>query len=664
MHGFNFRKRFRRGPVSLRESFPANIPWPMLEKVYTAPPGTGTVVLGKTLPSLMYEAVGRFKNLRAFNQPHGESWKPFSLEDFRRHSEELAVGLAHLGLRRGDRLALYMESDAYYCIIDMGCLIAGVIDVPVYLTHEPKQIEYVITHSEAQVVAVSDLDYLEEITDVLDRCPSVRAVIVAEGVEQEDLPLPNGIELHTLASVRDYGRQRLHDDEQALEKLLQQIEPDDIATIIYTSGTTGQPKGVMLSHQNISYNALTSFSGIPDYRPGADGEVAISFLPLTHIFARTLQYGFLYHGTSVYFTSPDRLSQDLKRVRPTMFLTVPRVLEKVYGRILERIGEAGGVKKAVAGWALGVGERYELSSDSSGIFRSELAIADRILFRKWREALGGRVRYVISGGAALSAKLTNLFGAAGINVLQGYGLTETSPVITFNRPDRNRAGTVGEPIPGVEVTIGEDGEILTRGPHVMMGYYKDQERTDEVIDADGWFHTGDIGAFTGDGYLQITDRKKDLFKLSTGKYVMPQPLESQLTTDPLIEQAVVVGSGYKYCTALIFPDEEKVRAYVRSRDGDDAESVDELLAAQVVKNRFRELVEQANEGMDRWSRVKRFRIVAAHLTPENGLLTPTMKVKRGRVQEEFAREIEEMYEDGEESPNVVVVERLEHQQAA
>lgn len=633
--------------------------------VYTAPPGTGSPHLGKTLPQLMYEAAERYRNLRALNQPQGETWKPFSLEDLRRHAEELAVGLTQLGLDRGDRVALYMESDVYYCILDMGCLVAGIVDVPIYLTHADDQIEYVITHSEAAAIAVSDPGHLDDIAGVLERCPSVKYVIIAEGIEQEDVPQLSGeIDVLTMASVRDLGRRRMHDEEGVVKRLLDRLSAHDLATIIYTSGTTGRPKGVMLSHENITYNALTAFSGMHDYRTGADGETAISFLPLTHIFARTLHYGFLYHGTSVYFTTPDHLTRDLPRVRPTMFLTVPRVLEKVYGKVLERITEMNGVKRALANWALSVGEDYDHGESPAGAYKMKLGAADRILFHRWRSALGGRIRYIISGGAALSEKLTKLFGAAGIDVLQGYGMTETSPVITFNRPGRNRAGTVGEPMPGLEVAIAEDGEILTRGPHIMQGYYKDTERTEETIDADGWLHTGDIGEFSDDGYLRITDRKKDLFKLSTGKYVMPQPLENRLTMHPLIEQAVVVGSGYKYCTALLFPDEEKMRVFARSRGIDGDRPVEDLVATPVLQQRFRRLVEDANKGMDHWSRIKRFRIVPTHLTPESGMLTPTLKIRRRHVQEAFEEQIEAMYTDEKQDTSTVVVERFDHREAA
>ena len=612
-----------------------------------------------TLTKILYDAADRYSNPRLLNQPQGDEWRPYSLEDFRRHAEETAIGLIHIGLERGDRVAMYMDSDAYFCIVDMGCLIAGLIDVPIYLTHASEQVKFVIDHCEASAVVVSTLEHLDEIRDVLAECPTVKHVIVAEMAYDNDVePLRDGVSITNLADVREQGRGRIHDGKDGLDDLLEQIEPGDLATIIYTSGTTGQPKGVMLTHENISHNALTAFSGLPDYASGPDGEIAISFLPLSHIFARSLYYGFIYHATRLYFSTPERLADNIKKVRPTIFATVPRVLEKVYGSILERISEMSPLKQKIADWALSVGERYEIGREPSPLLQLQLKLADRLMFSQWRAALGGSVKYIISGGAALSPRLANLFAAAGVTVLQGYGLTETSPVIAFNRPGRNRAGTVGEPIPDVEVKIAEDGEILTRGPHIMKGYFRDEERANEVIDEDGWFHTGDIGEFTEDGHLRITDRKKDLFKLSTGKYVMPQPIENRLTTHPLIEQAVIVGSDFKFSTALIFPEQDRLKKFARSQGVSATNDIEELLRNDTVRSRFRSLVEEANTGMDPWSRVKRFRLIAAHLTPENGLLTPTMKVRRAKVQEEFADEIAAMY-DEEESDAFVVVEALE-----
>jgi long-chain acyl-CoA synthetase len=316
----------------------------------------------------------------------------------------------------------------------------------------------------------------------------------------------------------------------------------------------------------------------------------------------------------------------------------------VYARIVERAATMTGIKKKLLIWALGLASRYELGKTPTGMYAAQLGVANRLVFEKWREALGGRVKYIIAGGAALSGQLANLFAAAGVNILQGYGLTETSPVISYNRPNRNRAGTVGEPIPGVEVKIATDGEILTRGPHVMIGYYLDDEMSRQVIDEEGWLHTGDIGEFTDDGFLRITDRKKDLFKLSTGKYVMPAPLESRLAAEPLVEQVVVIGQGEKFCAALIFPDQEVLLSTVRSR-GMTTKTMQELTEHPDVVAMYRELVDRANEGLDPWSTIKHFVLVPDRLSPENGMLTPTMKVRRSRVRDRYEGVIRNLYDE-------------------
>ena len=618
----------------------------MKGRIYTSPPEDGEPVLGRTLPSLLYETCEKYPNDRAFNQPQGEEWRPFSFEDFRIHVEEIALGLPTFGLERGDRVAFYLESDTYFCMADMACLIAGFIDVPIYLTHTEEAIRYVLDHSEAKALVVSNLKRLAAIAPVLEEAPHVKTIILVEPEEGGALPaLPEDVGLVTMEAVRQVGRTRREEEPERISKMLRKIDPQDLATIIYTSGTTGLPKGVMLTHENISSNALTAFKCMYDYEPGPEGEVVVSFLPMTHVFARTLYYGYLAYGTSVYFTTPNELATVLPKVRPTLFASVPRVIEKLYARILERAGELPKTKQRLFKWSLSVAEHFELGRRQPPSYRLKRRVADALVYNKWRVAVGGRIKHIVCGGAALNARLANLFAAAGIDILEGYGLTETSPIITFNRPGRNRAGTVGQPIPGVEVMIADDGEILTRGPNVMKGYYRDEERTREVLDPDGWFHTGDIGEFTKDGYLRITDRKKDLFKLSTGKYVVPQPLENRLTAHPLVEQAVVVGPGYKYATALIFPSEEGVRHFARSLGIDDTLPFEELLEHPKIVAHFQEIVDKANVGMDPWSTIKKFKLVPAHLTPENGLLTPTLKVKRSRVYETFADEIAALYEE-------------------
>jgi long-chain acyl-CoA synthetase len=417
----------------------------------------------------------------------------------------------------------------------------------------------------------------------------------------------------------------------------------DLATIIYTSGTTGRPKGVMLSHENLSSNACFAYDSLTGYRPGPDGEVVLSFLPLSHVFARTLCVGAISRGTPLWFSHPDRLKEDFPAVRPTMIATVPRVLEKIYAGIVDRTESASGLRRRLGRWGLRAARSHDvrLGPGTGPGFR----LVDRLVLARWRAAFGGRVRFAACGGAALDPALANLFNAAGIPVLEGFGLTETSPVITFNRPGRVRPGWVGEALPFVEIRIAEDGEICTRGPHVMLGYYREPGRTREVIDADGWFHTGDIGALSDDGYLKITDRKKALFKLSTGKYVSPQPLENRLTSDPLVEQAVVVGEGFRFASALVFPAEEGVRRLSEALGLDVGLPVRALVEHPAVLGRFGALVDAANRGMDPWSTIKRFRVVPDPVSVENGLLTPTLKVRRSNLQSRYAAIIRQMYEE-------------------
>jgi len=613
--------------------------------ITTAPEDSGDPVLGKTLPDLLYEAAEAYENPRALNQPEGDGWTPLSLTDFRTQAEEVALGLRDLGLERQDRVALLLESDVDFCRVDMGCLIGGLIDVPVYLSTSPEQMTYVIDHAEARALVVADRERLEVAAEIVPDLPRVETVILCNDDGSDRPELPNRVDVLTLEDVRERGRTSVEDVSRAIEDLRSQIQPDDLATLIYTSGTTGQPKGVMLTHENISSNAMTSVQELEEFEEGADGEVIISFLPLTHVFARSLHYAFMARGVSVYFTSPDDLVSALPKVQPTAFASVPRVLEKVYAGIQKKITEMEGLQKTIGSWALGVARQYRLGEQTGLFYDLQKSLADSLVFSKWRQALGGRVKYIVVGGAALQADLANTLAAANITTLQGYGLTETSPVIAYSRPSRNKPGTVGEPLPGVEVRLADDGEILTRGPHVMKGYYKAPDKTDAVITEDGWFHTGDIGEFDEDGYLKITDRKKDLFKLSTGKYVMPQPIENRLGSEPLVDKAVVVGNSQKFCAALIFPSEDQVRSKAGILGLDDTQPFEDLLDEPEIVELFQSLVDKANEGMDHWSTVKRFALIPDELTIDSGLLTPTLKIKRPKIREAYADEIDALYDE-------------------
>jgi long-chain acyl-CoA synthetase len=485
----------------------------MSSRIVGALPDTGSLELGRTLPSLLSEAVELNPNPQAFQQLRDSGWASLSTGDVWNQSRQLALGLAELGVGSGDRVALFVHSDLTFLLPDMACLLLGAVDVPLYLTQSEAALRHILNETEASALFVSDGALLAKIAPLLPGT-AVRHVILCEGPDPA-VELRPEVELRLQSALLERGSQLLAERPEQAASLLNQAGPADLATIIYTSGTTGVPKGVMLSHQNISSNAIGAFTGLSDFQRGS-GETVLSFLPLSHVFARTLQYGLMWYGSSVYYSDPERFSADLKTVRPTLFASVPRVLDTAYERILDTGAQLDGVKRRLFDWALALAGDYRIAGPPSGMAALQLQLADRLVLSKWRDALGGRVRTIVIGGAALRGELVDLFGAAGINVLQGYGLTESSPVITVNRPERNRAGTVGTAIAGVEMTISDEGEILVRGPLVMQGYYRNDAETAKVV-RDGWLHTGDLGMIDGDGYLSITGRKKDLFKLSTGK---------------------------------------------------------------------------------------------------------------------------------------------------
>ncbi|HSR67324.1 MAG TPA: long-chain fatty acid--CoA ligase [Acidobacteriota bacterium] len=618
-----------------------------MARIYKAPRGSTEPNLGRTLPSLLIEALEKNPCPKALNQRSGDGWRSFSTGEFLRLSEETALGLLEIGLARQDRIALFMHSDVYFCVADMACLIAGMIDVPIYLTHAPESIRFVMRHAQARALFVSNMELLEKLGPFLGELTRTKAIIVAQTEDFAEPPthpdIPEDVEVRTLHQVRMLGRKLLEKDPEAAAQLREEIDHRDVATIIYTSGTTGKPKGVMLTHENISFNSLGAFHENTVVKKG-EGRI-LSFLPLTHVFARMLQYGYMNYGSEVYFCEPEEVSRLLKEVKPSGFATVPHLLEKVYEKIVLTGAQLTGTKKRAFDWALRLAKKYDHNKLKGPLFLGQLKLADKLVFSKWRQALGGEVECVISGGAALRPELNNLYLAAGVTVVQGYGMTETSPVITYNRVEDNHPGTVGTPLPGVEVTLAEDGEILTRGPHVMRGYYRNPEGTREAVDEEGWMHTGDIGKVVKGRYLKVTDRKKSLFKLSTGKYVYPQPLEGRLTAQPLVDEAVVVGPDRKYVTALLVPDEEALRVFAKIKGLDKDAPVEELLAATPVVNRFDQIVREANDGMPSWVQIQYFRLITDEFSAENGLLTPTLKVRRPVVYERFAKVIDDMYRE-------------------
>ncbi|MEO0375902.1 MAG: AMP-dependent synthetase/ligase [Cyanobacteria bacterium P01_A01_bin.17] len=656
-------------------------------QVYSAPHEQREVYLGRTLPALLDEACEHNPNPQAFNDWAHGGWQTLSTDAFRTAVEELALGLREVGLSQGDRIALLMHSDVNFCLADMGCLLAHLINVPIYLGETPENMVFSLQHSEALALIVSDLDVLQQVTPCLHELSFLKFMIVADGfdtsVSNERLialraSLPEEMQLFSLAALRAWGREQL--SERKRMALRAEIAPQDVATIIYVAGSTGRcqafrsqvlpvfrmvtalqqrlkssapyvcelPKGVMLTHENLAGNALAAFSAMPGLKTGPE-ETVLSFLPLTHVFARVMLYGHLSHGHTVYFTTPQRIVKHLRSVKPTILSTVPRLLEKVYQKIQERGHQMPRFKQVILEWAIDLAQRYELGRQSGWLYSLKRKLADQFVYRQWREGFGGRLKYLLCGGAALKAELATVFSAAGIPVLQGYGLTQTSAVLCVNRGELNQAGTVGVPIAGVEVAIASDGEILARSPYTMKGYYKNPVETQDAIEPSGWFHTGDYGEFTDEGFLKITGHKKSLFKLSIGKYVAPERLERHLMQSPLVEQAVAVGNQRPYCALLIFPRPGKIHKLARELGL--WLHLEALLEHPQVIAEYQTLVDAANQTLPSWSTAKKFRLLNASLTVANGLLTSTKQINRDALCAAFAAEIEAMYAT---APQVVV----------
>ena len=600
--------------------------------------------MGRTLPSLLDEGCDRAPNARALNHWHKKDWKSLSNRAFRTATEELALGLLALdNIGRGDRIGLLMDSDINFCLADMGSLLAGFVTVPIDVSQANPNIVLMLQKTEAKTLIFSSVKRLRQLAPCLADLPHLKQIVVAEvsrSWRQTAPNLPDEIQILSLDELRTQGQSQLSDSRK--RQLRAAIAPTDLATIIYTDGPTGEPRGVMLTHENISADILAAFTSIPTLRWGKR-EVALSFLPLTHVFARAFIYGHFAYGHSIYFTTPTRVAKHLKEVRPTVFITVPRLLEKVHRKILDRGSQLKGISKHISNWALALAHRYELGRRPKGWYALQLFLANQLVFARWRAAIGGRLRYLISGGAALKAEINNLFVAAGIPVMQGYGLTETSSVMCYNRRHFNRAGTVGHPIAGVKIAIADDNEVLVKSPYIMQGYYKDPEATRAAIDEAGWFHTGDLGRFTAEGLLKLTGCKKDLFKLSTGKYVTPLPLEQKVQQSPLVERAIAVGAHQKFCTLLIVPNLHNLEHHAKQMGLDlPGES---LLDCPSILELYQTIANDANQQLPRWSTVKRFRLINATFAVENGLLRSDLSLNRPQIEQHFAAEIDAMYQE-------------------
>ena len=589
-----------------------------------------------TLVGVFNQVAREHKRPDTLNYKSDGRWVAVSSDEMLVRAKRIAAGLHALGVRRGDRVALLSESRVEWTLTDAGCIFAGAIDVPIYPTLTPPRVRYILNDSGACVLILANHEKYLEIKDVLGECPQVKHVVFFEP------PGVTSAEGITLAQLEKQGREL---EPGYIDRLAAQIQPDDLATIIYTSGTTGEPKGVMLTHSNLVSNLIDS-SGHLSF---GEHDTALSVLPLSHVFERQAMYMYLHQGMAVYFAeSLQTVGPNLREVRPSVLVGVPRIFEKIYARIRERAAEAGWVASGLLSWAVGVAREYAEHVTSHrpvpGFLKLEHAVASKLVFSKWQRAFGGRMRLLVSGGAALPEDLALIYIGAGIPIVQGYGLTETSPVITTSKIENNRVGTVGQAIPHVDIRIAEDGEIEVRGPNIMRGYYNKPEETRVVFTPDGWFKTGDIGTLDKDGYLRITDRKKELFKTSGGKYISPQPIEQAIKGSRFVNQVVLVGAERKFPAALIVPVWEQLESYCKLK-GIEVKNRSELCNHPRIIDLLQRQIDRLTPHLAKYERIKKVALLENEFTIEGGELTPTLKVKRRVIDQKYRDVIEKLYEE-------------------
>ncbi|PYS51319.1 MAG: long-chain fatty acid--CoA ligase [Acidobacteria bacterium] len=593
-----------------------------------------------TVPKFCLAAIQRHAKADALNTKKNGEWQHIAAETFAERVRRVALGLSQLGIKAGDRVALLSENRPEWSIVDLGILSLGAINVPIYTTQAVEQVRYILEDSGARAIFVSGRRVFNHARPGLEGVESLENLIFFDA---DAVDLVEGA--ITLEGLEARGAARERVEPHAFDALLAPGRGDELATVIYTSGTTGEPKGVMLTHSNFISNVLSISSALPI----SAEDTALSVLPLSHIFERTVFYVFCSMGVSVYYAASfDVVGEHLREVRPTIMTAVPRLFEKVYQRIVKKGMAAGGWKTKLFAWSLAVGQRYSELKDRHEplppLLELKHDIANRLVFSKWREGIGGRLRYFVSGGAPLSPTLSHAFWSADIPILQGYGMTETC-IVSANHPDDNKVGSVGLVFPGIEVKIAMDGEILVRGPNVMRGYYKHDDATRAVIDEDGWFQTGDVGHMDAERHLYITDRKKDLFKLSNGKYVAPQLVESLIKQSELVNQVVVIGAGRKQPAALIVPDWEALANAMSEAGGSRPKSKIEWsrdpAATKIVQREVAELTKELHD----YERVRRIALLPDEFSIDSGELTPTLKVKRRVVDEKYHQLIEELYRE-------------------
>ena len=558
-------------------------------------------------------------------------WKHYSVQEYIDNCNLVSYALLSMGLKKGDKVAIISNNRPEWNFTDFGVSQIGAVSVPIYPTISSDEYAYILSHAEPKLVFISDKNLYEKIKPLADQITSIAGIYTFDRIE--------GVK--HFSDVITIGKENSLSQEKLLIKIKAEIKPSEMATIIYTSGTTGFPKGVMLTHLNLVSN-FTESSVI--HPLGAEAKV-LSFLPLSHIYERTLTYHFQYKGVSIYYAeNMGRLMENLNEIKPDIIAVVPRLLERIFDKIISKGKELKGLKKMIFFWAVNLGLRYELNGANGWFYELQLSIANKLVFSKWRAVLGGRVGIISSAGAPLQERLARIFWAARVRILEGYGLTETSPVVAINNLCSKEVmfGTVGPLLKNVQVKIAEDGEILTKGPNQMLGYYKEPVLTAEAIDTDGWFHTGDIGMFVAGKYLKITDRKKEIFKISSGKYIAPQVLENKLKESVFIDQVMVIGENQKFASALIAPDFQYLHDWASTNNilFLDNES---LIANASVFALYQKEVNAMNLNLSDHEKIKRFRLVSDEWTASSGELSPTLKLKRKVLYLKYSTLISEIF---------------------
>jgi long-chain acyl-CoA synthetase len=569
----------------------------------------------------------------------GGIWRKYSTGEVREIVDKLSAGLVHLNMGPNDgsiegrdKIAVISSNRPEWMFLDLAVQQIGAVLTPIYPTISVGELEFVLNDAQVKLVFVNNKEMYDKVQSIRDKTPSVKAIFTFDYVQ----PSLHWEEILTKGTEADT---------QTMIGIRNSINSEDLCTIIYTSGTTGTPKGVMLSHKNILSNVMNVEEVFRPIVSEKDAK-ALSFLPLNHIFERMVSYIYLFFGCSIYYAENlEKIGDNLKEVQPTVFATVPRLLEKVYERIIGKGYELTGIKRKLFFWAVELGNQYQVDKKQGWWYDMQLALANKLIFSKWREGLGGKVKAIVTGAAACQVRLLKVFTAGKIVIMEGYGLTETSPVISVNRYDEKnrRFGTIGPVIKGVEVKLAEDGEICCRGDNVMMGYYKQPEITAQVMSKDGWFHTGDIGVWVEDRFLKITDRKKEIFKTSGGKYVAPQPIENKMKESPFIEQMMVVGADRKFAGALIVPNVTNLKDWCGKNNVNAGASVDQVLRDPKVLEQYKRIVEEYNQQFNHVEQIKKFELLDSEWTIDGGELTPTLKLKRKVIMEKYKDAIERNY---------------------